>query len=186
MRNRSPRIALLLAAVAAMVWASCGFILKVKSSYDPKADFAALHTYTWLPKKMTAPRDPRVDNEIVNAKVHDSANGVLAQKGYTQVSGGVQPDFLISYHVTTADVPGDDNIPNYWGYYPIWQGGIGFYQAPVENGTLVIDIIDPKTHYLLWRGTGERQLVENDSPSDRIHRLEKGVREIIEQFPPKS
>jgi len=38
---------------------------------------------------------------------------------------------------------------------------------------------------LIWRGTGEKQMVENDSPQDRIDRLERNVRQVIDQFPPK-
>lgn len=179
MRKRFPSSLL----VAALLLPACGYMLKVHSTHDPKENFAALHTYSWLFKKSGAPMDPRVDNDIVKAKVRDSANGVLEQKGYTEVTSN--PDFLISYHVITADVAGDDTIPNYWGYFPIWQGGIGFYNLPVENGTLIIDIVDPKTMHLIWRGTGEKQLVENDSPRDRIERLENGVRKIMAQFPPK-
>ena len=82
-------------------------------------------------------------------------------------------------------IAGDDQIPNYWGYYPIWQGGIGFYTSPVEEGTLVIDVVDPKTKHMIWRGTGEKQLVENDSPQDRIDRLERNVRKVLDPFPPK-
>ena len=165
-----------------MLLSSCGYMLKVNSMHDPNANFSNLHTFAWIPKKDTAPADPRVDNDVVKAKVHQSAEEVLYEKGYTLTTNG-QPDFLIAYHITTADVPGDDNIPNYWGYFPIYQGGVNFYMAPVENGTLVIDVVDPKTKHLLWRGTGEKQLVENDSPMDRIKRLENGVRKVMEQFP---
>lgn len=180
MRTRSTPLLLL----TALLFSACGYMLKVNETHDPKENFSTLHTYAWLPKKDTAPKDPRVDNDIVNAKVRDSANEVLFSKGYTLTDSG-NPDFVIAYHIITADVPGDDKIPNYWGYYPIWQGGIGFYTLPVENGTLVIDIVDPKTKHLIWRGTGEKQLVENDSPQDRIDRLERNVRKVIDQFPPK-
>jgi len=178
------RMRLTLLVLPAFLVTACGYMLKVSSQHDPKTNFAALKTYKWLPKKDTAPGDPRVDNDVVKAKVKEAANEVLYEEGYSLTTDD-KPDFLIAYHITTADIPGDDQIPNYWGYYPIWQGGIGFYTSPVEEGTIVIDIIDPKSMHMIWRGTGERQLVENDSPQDRIDRIERNVRKIMQQFPPK-
>lgn len=172
---------LLLAALLVPL-AGC-FPLTVDSKRDPAADFASLHTYAWLAKKKAAPQDPRVDNDIVDAKVRDTTNAVLREKGYALAADGVRPDFMIAFRITTQDIPGDDKIPDYWGYYPVWQGGLGFYTSPVEEGTLVIDVIDTSSMHLVWRGTAERQMVEVDSPEDRIARLEKSVRKLMERFP---
>jgi hypothetical protein len=175
-----PRLLPLLLSLSTV--AACGYTERVHSERDPKADFASLRTYAWLAKKPEAPQDPRFDNDVVSAQVRKSANGVLQAKGYALASGA-EPDFLIAWRVTTKDIPGDDQIPNYWGYFPIYQGGIGFYTSPVEEGTLVIDVIDAKSKVLIWRGLGERQVVELDSPEDRLARMRSGVAKVMQQFP---
>lgn len=171
----------LLTLALPLLFASC-FSETVKSNFDPQASFADLHTYAWLPKKASAPQDPRFDNDVVNAHVRRSANAVLAEKGYT-LATGADPDFLIAFRFTTSDIAGDNQIPDYFGYFPIAWGGIGFYTSEVQEGTLIIDVIDPKTKRAIWRGVGERQVDPDAWPSTRLKRIDSGVAKVMQQFP---
>jgi len=165
-----------------LLLAAACFSEQVHSKLDPHADLAGLRTYAWLHKKATAPQDPRFDNDVVSARVRRSGNEVLAKKGYT-LAAGDDADFLVVFRITTKDIAGDNQIPDYFGYFPIAWGGIGFYASEVQEGTMVIDVVDAKTKNLIWRGVGERQVDPDIGPQRRLDRIESGVAKILEQFP---
>lgn len=177
---RSPSLRILVLSPL-LVLAAC-FSEKVSSSADPRADFSALTTYAFLTKKSSAPQDPRFDNDVVNARVRRAAGAALRQKGYTPGASGAA-DFLVAWRITTADIAGDNDIPDWWGYYPIAWGGVGFYASEVQEGTLIIDVVDSKTNKLIWRGVGERQVDPDIGPERRLKRIGDGVTKILASFP---
>ncbi len=79
-----------------------------------------------------------------------------------------------------------------WGYACTYRIGYGYvwlplYEAPGQRleGTLVVDILDRRTHELLWRGTAEGALIDprvSNQPQEEIDRI---VREILRDFPPR-
>jgi hypothetical protein len=53
-------------------------------------------------------------------------------------------------------------------------------------GTLVVDILDGESHELLWRGSAEGALLDtrrSDQPQEVIDKI---VREVLKEYPPKS
>lgn len=175
------RLRLALALLPLLLLTAC-FSEQVHSKLDPNADLAGLRTYAWLHKKATAPQDARFDNDVVSARVRRSGNAVLAEKGYTLATSD-DPDFLVAFRITTSDIAGDNQIPDYFGYFPIAWGGIGFYASEVQEGTMVIDVVDAKSKNMIWRGVGERQVDPDIGPQRRLDRIESGVAKILEQFP---
>lgn len=164
-----------------LLLAAC-FSERVESKLDPHANLTDLRTYAWLAKKPSAPQDPRFDNDVVNARVRRSGNAVLSDKGYALATDD-NPDFLVAFRITTADIAGDNDIPDYFGYFPIAWGGIGFYASEVQEGTMVIDIVDARSKKMIWRGVGERQVDPDISPKRRLDRIESGVAKVMDQFP---
>lgn len=180
MRLLSARVTLVPAL--ALLAASC-FSEKVSSKADPHADFGALRTYGFLAKKDHAPQDPRFDNDVVNARVRRAAGEALQAKGYEPAAEGGKPDFFVAWRITTADIAGDNQIPDYWGYFPIAWGGVGFYTSEVQEGTFIIDIVDARTNHLIWRGVGERQVDPDIGAERRLDRISAGTAKILAQFP---
>jgi hypothetical protein len=63
--------------------------------------------------------------------------------------------------------------------------GVPVSQRPIEEGTLVIDIIDAKKNSLVWQGAGARTLSRSASPEKAQAMIDEVVKEILAGYPPK-
>ena len=181
--------------VACAMLAGCS-TLEVRYDYDPKADFAGLKTYDWLeePKKPTG--DPRIDdNTILKSRVHTAVDSALAAQGFRQVE--TDPDFLVAYHVSLDRRQSVQTLNSYYGYGPGWGYGYGAYYRPgywagppetyvyeYEEGTLILDIVDPETKELIWRGSAQDEVSFKSSPEKDQKQLDQAVTKMLENFPP--
>ena len=53
-----------------------------------------------------------------------------------------------------------------------------------QEGTLLIDMIDPSSKQLVWRGSGQARIRQSSSPEEREKRIGEAVQQILEDFPP--
>ncbi len=53
---------------------------------------------------------------------------------------------------------------------------------PYTEGTLVIDLRDPSTHSLVWRGIARE---DKDDPNKIEGKLDDMVKKALEKYPPK-
>ena len=171
--------------------------LQIQTDYDPEVNFSTLRTYAWLERPPAADGDPRVDdNPLLHQRIHTAIDAGLQTAGYT-MAGPAEADFLISYYITIDDMTSVTYINNYWGYGPGWgsryhhtrPGFYPVYSQPVvfeyEQGTLVLDIIQPEGRKLVWRGVASRELDYSASPEARQERLDKTIDAILANFPPQ-
>jgi len=178
------RIACLVCAAA--LAAGC---IDVKYDYDPEVDFTRLKSFDWLPVSAKA-----TYNRLDIGRFHKAVTAELEMKGLKQVTKG--PDFRIAVYISKkekmdvesfgyyygppgrywrCDYPGD-----WWGAYP---GDIDTYYY--EEGTFILDFVDPKTKKLLWRGTAKTDLDERTEPPEKEQEfMDKIARKVLEHFPP--
>jgi hypothetical protein len=147
--------------------------------YDLNWDFASLKTYQLL----TPPTDSTVDS-LSRDRVTNAINSGLVARGYSEVDA--DPDFLVAYHVGSQNkIEVSD-----WGY--VYGRRAGYYGARVSavdvyeyrEGSLIVDIVDAKTHKLIWRGTARKVLDTNPTPEQRTETINVAVEKILEHFPP--
>jgi hypothetical protein len=87
---------MIVALVGLLVHAQSDAIGKVESSFDKKADFAALHTYTWSGGAHAL--NPEADRLVVAAFEKE-----MSALGFKQVTSGA--DVTLSYYnITSTDV----------------------------------------------------------------------------------
>ena len=55
----------------------------------------------------------------------------------------------------------------------------------VEEGTLILDIVDPASRNLIWRGIASAAVDRSKTPGERRARFKKAVSQLMAQFPPK-
>jgi hypothetical protein len=79
-----------------------------------------------------------------------------------------------------------------WGYACSYRVGFGYmwlpiYQAPAARlaGTLVIDLLDPETRTLIWRGSAEGAVLAGDRDPASQEELDEIVVHILRDFPPR-
>jgi hypothetical protein len=186
--------------------------VQVRTSVDPDADLAALHTFYVLnaPTRNEnatplAANDPMLDNSITNKALRGDLAQALEARGYTAASRQ-DANFLVAYYAGTSTKldttywAGSRMDPAWrysyrgrrswaWPYYgaayygpmnPWGYGGSATVTSTTE-GKVIVDITDPRTNELIWRGQGVEPV--SDDPVKYADALEGVVGAIIAKFP---
>jgi len=181
----------LLSLLILSVIAGCSTI-QVKSDFNPKMDFSRLKTYSWLGTVDKPSDDIRINNEFVNKTIRVAVEKDLQGKGFTRVDSG-QADFVITWFGAIEQKIKADNINNFYSPYgygtlyrdPYWNNQPTTMNVrEYEQGSLIFDFLDPRTHTLLWRGIGSDKLKEEQSESQMRYNLNAAVTQILASFPP--
>jgi Domain of unknown function (DUF4136) len=146
----------------------------VKTDYDRNTNFAQYKTYSW---ERVETRDPLMVDRIKSA-----VNGSLAAKGLTEVPTGGDLS-IVAIEVTHSQQTLDTFYNNFGGGRRF--GGFGDATTTTETyrvGTLVVDLSDPATKKLVWRGSASDTL--SDKSEKNIDNLDKGVVKMFKKFPP--
>ena len=171
-------------ALVALALAGC-LQVTVTTDHDPAANFGALHTYAWRPGPQQGMGDPRFDSTLIDRRVRAAIERVLASKGYRAAAPGTTPDFLVGYHAVVRQKTSVQTINRWYGYrVGVWRGP-ETYVRDYDEGTLLIDVIDPATMQLLWRGSGTGVVDPLSSAEKREERINEAVERILADFPPR-
>ncbi len=171
------------------VLGGCAESIQVNSDYDPATNFSEFHTYNWLPAPQKAVGEQ--SNTIIDSRIREAVENQLALRGYEKQTSGT-PDFLVNHHVVVKGVLNVSTIHDGYGYGPRyrrgWGGGMGTsttYVREAKEGTLFLDMLNPQTQDLLWRGTAQGYIDPSLKPEEKTKRIQNAVGLILDQFPPK-
>ena len=178
-----------------LIVAGCSSV-EVSFDFDPKANFAGLKTYEWLKEPQMPTGDSRIDgNTILENRIHKAVDSAFAARGITKVTS--DPDFLVAYHVSLDKQRSVQTLNSYYGYGPGWGYGYGAAYRPgywagapetyvyeYEEGTLILDIVDPKNKALIWRGSAQDEVHFKSTPENDQTQLNEAVHKMLENFPP--
>jgi hypothetical protein len=175
---------LLLATVGTMLAASCATPIKVTTTVSPDAALDRLRAFRILtptPRsaRETASDDPMLVNSISNQVLRTAITDAFISRGYRLDPGAA--DFTIAYYATSKeklDVARWD-----YGYRGRWGGWREpeYTVTPYTVGTVIIDVVNPTTHELLWRGRGAARTT--DDPAEFQKNLLEAVQAIGKKFP---
>lgn len=169
---------LLLLFLVGILLAGCS-TLQTVSDYDKGTDFKPYKSFSFYDKGLERLRLNDLDKRRLMAAVETTLN----QKEFTKSDN---PDFLVNL-VVVARERVDHYGPGFyggWGFgwgWPFWGGGRN-YVNEYKEGTIIIDFLDPVKKSLFWHGKGAG--FNLDSYHKRTERLQKGVDEILAQYPP--
>ena len=180
----------LLAASLVVLLAACGGIA-VNTDYDTSRDLSQLKTYAWLTPEKKLVVDPLVENDLMDRRVKRAVEQQLAAQGFRKASGDEGADFLVNYHVVAEDKLEVDTFYDNFGYYPCWGcyyghprfGGRDVTVRQYKQGTFMLDVVDPASKALIWRGVAGRKL-NNGTPAERDAYVNGIVTAILAKFPP--
>jgi hypothetical protein len=117
------------------------------------------------------------------------------QQGFEKLGYAVNdstPDFCVAYYASTNQQL-DITTWNYgYPFRPRRWAGWGFYQprfgaafdpmvTQYTQGTVIVDVFDPKTKDLLWRGQGVANV--SDNQQQYTQELQTTVSAILAKFP---
>jgi hypothetical protein len=180
--------ALTLGAVAVLL-AGCAPSIAVETAIGPDTDLPAMRTFRVL--ATPAPRDdllldandPMLVNSITNRELRRVIVMEFVGRGYR--ADDERPDFLVAFYATTRQTL-DITYWNYgYRFHPRWWRGWGPRPMPVvtefTEGTVIIDVLEPDTKELLWRGRGVALVSDDVTPY--LKELRQTVHAILEEFP---
>jgi hypothetical protein len=182
--------------------AACSHSVNVQTTSAPDANLGALRTFRILSapeRRAGAPQltdqDPMLNNSITNRQLRTALVSALESRGYRQ--DNQNPDFVVAFYAgerakfdTTYWNP--DPLAYRYGYrgfrdrwaWPYYGYGVTPTYAEIREatqGTLLVDVVDARSHELLWRGQGTAD-VSND-PNAYADKLQKAARKIVDKLP---
>ena len=179
-------IAALLPAVAAAQ--------KVRYDFAPGTDFSRLKTYGLSESGSSdiltiTEKTTLYDSPFIKQRTNEAIEAQLQRLGMTRDDNN--PDVIVSTNRSFRTEYAT------YGYYPMWgwgypyhlgsygfdYGGAGFTEE-ITVGTLTIDLKDATSGQLLWRGSGEKSVLDTSKPEKRIKRVKREVAKIFRHFPP--
>lgn len=163
-------LVLLLLGAAGQVFAQ-----KISVEFDQGADFTAYKTFAIRHGQLNS-NNPALNSELVKKQIEQDIVKGLTAKGLTEVSSGPS-DLNVIYHFGSARKTQVEAYPAGWRGW-----GTRYVRVPYAEGTLVIDLRDPSTRSLVWRGIASE---DKDNPSKIQGKLDDMVKKSLEKYPPK-
>jgi hypothetical protein len=191
------------ALMAVLALGACSSSPITVSTNHAAIDFSGFKTYAWLHAGVT--EENGKSSDIIDGKVKTIVDADLGAKNFTKVAKE-SADFYVNYNVTTQEKTDIKTYNSYGGYYPGYHsyGAYGpgrnyvYYDSRMAmptvqeaviteyvQGTLIIDIVDPETNKLVWRGTGGKHLQDTATPEEREKIIKEMVAKLLAQYPPK-
>jgi Domain of unknown function (DUF4136) len=170
--------------IVAFVFAAQTLDGKAKVDFDRAAEFDKFKTYQW------AQLDP-VRMPFLRLTILGSIDHELQAKGLTKVTSDA--DLIVSY---SGDIAGEANhgvsapaYPGYAGPPPsvnstMWTGaGTAGTAVTYPKGTLVVELMNPQTGDITWRGMTKVKL-DMEQKSKSLERVNERITEMFTQYPP--
>jgi len=148
---------------------------KIEIESDAAADFSHYHTFAIRDGRLNS-RNPSLNNELVKKRIEADIQKYMEAKGLVFVAEG-RSDLNVRFTLGAARKVEAEAYPAGWRGW-----GTRVVRVPYTEGTLVIDLRDPKTKSLVWRAIA-REDKSNASQVDG--KLDDMVRKSIEKYPPK-
>lgn len=162
----------------------------VRTEYQELSNLTGLKTYGWLQTDTLPGDNVRVNNPKVDDAVRQAVDKNFKNKGYRKIASG-QADFLVTWFGAIERKVQVESIEHFYsgyGYGPVAQrtpsqGREGNTVREYEEGTILIDVLNPATHEMQWRGTGSRRILQDQDESDAVLYIDRVVTKILKNFP---
>ena len=178
MRNRSAKLASRVGAAALFAISLACLAQSIDTNYVPGTDFSKYRSYRWVQVDGAAPVDQILDQQIRQAVDKQLQSRSLTKKDADPA------DLYVGYQVGVQQ----EQELNAYGT-PGWRFGGGMadmHTSTVNVGTLVLDVYDPATKQLVWRGSATETVGKSSSPEKKQERLDKAASKMLKDFPPKA
>jgi hypothetical protein len=150
------------------------FAQKISTEFDQGVDFSQFKTFVIRDGRLNS-RSPALNSELTKKRVETEIERALTARGLTKVTGRSDLNVFFTFgslrRVETETYPAG------------WRGlGTRVARVPYSEGTLVIDLRDPTTRSLVWRGIATEK---DPNPAKLSDKLDDMVKKAIARYPPK-
>jgi hypothetical protein len=122
-------------------------------------------TFNWAPDTRQGAAD-EPEYARLNQLITGSVESELTAKGYAKQTTAT-PDFWVRFGVGRARRAAQGTAI------------VDF----VDEGELAVEIVDPRSGRLMWRGLARAIVNDTDASGDRERRIKEAVQRILERFP---
>ena len=173
--------------IVSVMLACTSMQFRVTSRSNPNFDYSKIKDFEIVKNKQDKIESLKVDEEWLNRNISNAIRETLQSKGL--VENNEQAKFAVTYYVVLEMVTDtlviDHYYSNYYQYSTYPSTALPQYKKISYNkGTLVIDVVDNKTHQRIWTGAAESVLREKTSQEKREQNIKKAVNDIFKKFPP--
>ena len=173
--------------LATLALAPAAYAAKPNIQWNQDYDFSHVKTFAW--QEPVAPSLAQ-SNPFMHKFLQDEIEKRLTAAGLTKAAAGATPDVWVTYHGSVMNQVQLQSDSFGYGFGGYGMGGWGMYgygaAGPVstttrvvnyQEGTLVVDIIDPVKKELVWRGSTTLILI-----SDSNDKTEKNISKALDQM----
>jgi hypothetical protein len=156
----------------------CSPIYGVSYDYNQKFNLTHISTYDWMP----IPEAANI-NSLDAVRIKQAVNAELKAKGLRLQAEN--PDFLIAPDIVTKEKLQITRwgYPYYYPYRMLNQSwALDYYQY--EEGTFILDFVDPISKNLIWRGAAKAALDYANTPEKREKLIKEAMHKILQNYPP--
>jgi hypothetical protein len=163
----------------------CAYAQDVHYNYDRGANFAAYKTYQWvdLPGPLT--------DRLIDQAIKRSIDEQLAQKGLTKVErdAGLQVGYQAVINLEKGVNLAAWGTRGGPGGFGEWGGldsdTVTGQTSTIPVGVLVVDLYDPATKQLIWRGDASKTIDLKKDPDKNYKNLQKVMAKLFKYYPPQ-
>jgi hypothetical protein len=158
--------------LAAAMLAGCAQLEPAAISwyYGPGIKYHGLgSTFAWSPHESETRLYHHHGSPAFERLARKTIENAVEAKDFRQAAPQTA-DFWLDYRVGKHEV--EDSMVNPHG-------------EVFEEGTLVLDVVDPKSDELIWRGVVQARIDDAAPPEARESRLNSAIQRLMKNFPPK-
>ena len=158
---------------------------KTTVDFDPNIDFSKFKTFAYagaVENLVAIEMNP----DLINIRFHRMVVRELGKKGLHEVNPGQNPDLVVRYWAN-PETQVDVSVMGNWGAYGPYIGSDWAYvytavaSSSRHQGTLILDMIDPKAKALVWRVYLVRKMSDPDKDPKKA---EDEFTDSFKSFPP--
>lgn len=185
--TRTSALRLLLALLAFAVLAACALGPRVRTDFDPQADFTQYRTYAFYePLAM----EQSGYTSYLTRSIKQAVRREMDARGYR--FDEADPDLRVNFQGVIRErtdvysVPRSD-ISYFYSYrarayvaVPVW-----YDEAQVSRyteGTLTVDLVDADRNHLVWTGAAVGRVTQR-TPAERVAEADRAIAAIFERYP---
>jgi len=158
--------------------------IKIRTESDPSVRFPGEGTFSWALRSGDISKEFKGDAQAVGWRIRDTLEREFARRGFEYRGGDTRWISLVYYRIVTEDELDAASLAKESGEkggQPSATGG------KFVKGSLIIDVLEPKTYRLMWRGIAEMQIdaVSEIGEQEKVKKTNEAVQKILEKFPPR-
>jgi hypothetical protein len=160
---------------------------QVTTDYNPQAGFSQYRTFAMVS------RPDSVSQQLIDDRVRSAVEAQLTGKGLTETTRE-DADLYVGYgvvdHTKTEVTRRWDWGPRWgWRYYRwglAWPAMTEHDISTYTDGTVVVSLVDAKTHREVWQGQAADVLsLPVSNPNDATKDISQAVAQIFTRYPPE-